>query len=49
MIQLFNTFKEAMDFIQHTPKRCKCRFVAKIAKWVVTITTAYTIYALATI
>ncbi|MBR4325067.1 MAG: hypothetical protein IKP73_06035 [Bacteroidales bacterium] len=45
MEKFFDTFKEAMAFILSVPDKCKCRWVAAIAKWVVTITAAYLIYA----
>lgn len=45
MEKFFDTLAEAWEYISSVPDTCKCRWVASIAKWVVTIAAAYIIYA----
>ena len=43
MKKFFDTFEEAWQFLEKHPGN-KLRWVAKIAKWVVTIITTYIIF-----
>ena len=45
MEKFFDTLEEAWEFLASVPEGGKCRWVAVIAKWVVTIAAAYIIYA----
>ena len=44
MEKFFDTLEEAWEFLAGAPDGSKCRWVAAIAKWVVTIAAAYIIY-----
>lgn len=45
MEKIFDTLEDAWDFIWSVPETCKLRWVARIAKWVVTVVGAYLVYA----
>lgn len=45
MEKKFDTLEAAWKFIWSVPETCKLRWVARIAKWVVTVVGAYLVYA----